>query len=301
MKLSVHTVSYGGGWGGPRLSLEEIIPRVAKLGYDGIEIMGKRPHLSPLDMDRKKIEKIKELLALNNLEVSCIAGYNDFSYSDTYIRFKEKELIYLQQLLRLANEFGAKMVRILSGHLYPTTSYAQQWRWCREYLKEAASLSEKYGIELGLQNHPAIAGSHEEVLQMIREVGSDNVKVILDQAYVNWCREDISKAVRETGKLIVHSHIFDYKMKSPLIEHTIGGGIRRTDRIEVVPVGEGEVDFDVFVGLLREIGYEGFLSYEICSAVYKDHELVTKIEDLEEFLKKGLEHMRKVLGRTSSP
>ena len=107
MKLSAHTVSYGGGWGGPRLSLEEIIPRVAKLGYDGIEIMGKRPHLSPLDMDRKKIEKIKELLALNSLEVSCIAGYNDFSYSDTYIRFKEKELIYLQQLIRIANELGA--------------------------------------------------------------------------------------------------------------------------------------------------------------------------------------------------
>lgn len=299
MKLSVHSVSYAGGWGGPYLPLEEIIPRVAKLGYDGIEFAGKRPHLSPLGMNEGKIEKIKELLKLNNLEISCLAGYNDFSYPDTDVRFKEKELIYLEQLIRLANKFGVKIVRIFSGYLHPNANYNQQWRWCREYIKEAAKIAEDYEVVLGLQNHPAIAGTYEDVLAMMNEVDSKSVGIVLDQAYVNWTRDSIADAVRQTGKRIVHSHVLDYKTKSPILEH-VQAGIRRTSRIESVPVGEGEVEFELFIRLLNEVGYRGFLSYEICGPIYKDHNLITNLEGVEEYLKKGLTYMRKVIEKVQS-
>ena len=49
MKTSLFSVSFAGLWGQAKLSLEESIDKTASLGFDGIEIMGKRPHLSILD------------------------------------------------------------------------------------------------------------------------------------------------------------------------------------------------------------------------------------------------------------
>ena len=42
MKPVLFSVSYAGFWGQARLSLEEFIPHARKLGYVGVELMGKR-------------------------------------------------------------------------------------------------------------------------------------------------------------------------------------------------------------------------------------------------------------------
>jgi len=55
------SVSYAGFWGQHTLSLEEFIPHAAKLGYTHVELMAKRPHLSVLDWNDKKISDLKKL------------------------------------------------------------------------------------------------------------------------------------------------------------------------------------------------------------------------------------------------
>src|SRR5262249_6394800 len=51
-KTVLHSVSYAGVWPGQtRLSLEAFLERAQSLGYDGVMLMAKRPHLSLLDMD----------------------------------------------------------------------------------------------------------------------------------------------------------------------------------------------------------------------------------------------------------
>src|SRR5688500_3863197 len=50
MKLGFYSITYLGVWyQGPALTLDELIERAARFGYDGIEIDGKRPHGNPLD------------------------------------------------------------------------------------------------------------------------------------------------------------------------------------------------------------------------------------------------------------
>ena len=57
MKTCLFTVSFAGFWGQHKLSLEEAIAKTAALGFQGIEIMGKRPHLSPLDYSLADLER----------------------------------------------------------------------------------------------------------------------------------------------------------------------------------------------------------------------------------------------------
>src|ERR1051326_2329184 len=51
VKIGLYSITYGGVWyRGDALTVEQVIGRAKKFGYQGVEIDGKRPHGNPLDM-----------------------------------------------------------------------------------------------------------------------------------------------------------------------------------------------------------------------------------------------------------
>jgi hypothetical protein len=59
MKFILHSVSYSPTWKGQTaLPVERVVEKASQLGYDGIELIAKRPHASPLDLnaEQRKIE-----------------------------------------------------------------------------------------------------------------------------------------------------------------------------------------------------------------------------------------------------
>lgn len=63
MKISLHSVSYSGIWGARCcLPLDKIITKTTESGYDGIEIVAKRPHDSPLDLDTESRKRLKDFI-----------------------------------------------------------------------------------------------------------------------------------------------------------------------------------------------------------------------------------------------
>ena len=68
MKISLHSVSHSGTWGALCcLPLDKIITKTAEFGYDGIEIVAKRPHGSPLDLDTESRKRLKDFIKSNML------------------------------------------------------------------------------------------------------------------------------------------------------------------------------------------------------------------------------------------
>ncbi|NQU80846.1 MAG: hypothetical protein HQ543_04955, partial [Bacteroidetes bacterium] len=62
IKVGLYSITFLGVWyRGEALSLEEVIKRAKKYGYEGMEIDGKRPHGNPLDWPGKRC---KELLSV---------------------------------------------------------------------------------------------------------------------------------------------------------------------------------------------------------------------------------------------
>ena len=45
------SVSYSGSWGQARLTVDQFVDKAAALGFQGVMLGGKRPHVSPLDYD----------------------------------------------------------------------------------------------------------------------------------------------------------------------------------------------------------------------------------------------------------
>lgn len=270
IKTALHSVSYSGTWGAQCfLPLDRIITKAAEFGYDGIEIAAKRPHASPLDLDIESRKKLKDSIKSKGLEIACIAAYNDFADPSPFIR--EMNLLQLRETIHLAYDLEAKLVRVFAsgmGNMHTGADFDEQWAWVCENLTKAAKYAEDQDILLGLQNHSPIMHSYKNVLQMIKEVGSDSLKAVIDAPLLFFAGESVTEAVKEAGNLIVHSHTGPSDMvwgPGPL-DHTVGG-LRRVYTLRKFPLGKGNTNYRAFVNSLKEIGYDGFLSYEICGSV----------------------------------
>ena len=280
MKVSLYTISLSGGYyRGPAVPLMDIISKAKAWGYDGIELEGKRPHGSPLDLDAKARDKIKKAAADNGLDISCVAAYNDFS--SPIDEHRENELLMVRELIRLAKDVGAPIVRVFalwSGvtrrdgvitydvaranveRRFPGTLPIEQWRYVRECLKEASRMAEGEGVTLALQNHEPIIHSYKEMMEFVREVNSPALKACLDSPLEKEHTEaHYREALKQTGSFMVHSHF--------------GGRFERTKDGKIVRVGEYKADDRLFLKLAKEIaGFKGHNGYELCSPVLTRHD-----------------------------
>ena len=58
VKLGLYSITYGGVWyRGDALTVEQVIGRAKKFGYQGVEIDGKRPHGNPLEMSKARCQR----------------------------------------------------------------------------------------------------------------------------------------------------------------------------------------------------------------------------------------------------
>ncbi len=78
MRPTLFAVSYAGLWGQASLTLEDFVAHARRRGFDAIEIMGKRPHLSPLDWDQARLQALAALCADQGVEVVCVASYTNW-------------------------------------------------------------------------------------------------------------------------------------------------------------------------------------------------------------------------------
>ena len=142
MTPTLFSVSYAGLWGQQALDIESFIRKAATLGYRGVELMGKRPHLSVLDVDDAAIERIKACAQKNNIEIATLAGYTDFTAGKTAseVPFVEMQVLYIQRLAQLAQKLGAKIIRVFTGYSTAEEADHDDWQKCVKAQQAAGCL-----------------------------------------------------------------------------------------------------------------------------------------------------------------
>jgi len=308
MKISLYTITLSGGYyDGPAVPLLEIFPMAKKWGYDSIEIEAKRPHGSPLDLDKTAKERIKRVAQDTGLEISCIAAYND--YSSPIEEHRENELLMTREQIRLAADLGVSIVRVFAAwsgvtrhdgcitydvarynidHRYPGTTAIERWCYVRECLIEAAEMAKNEGVTLALQNHEPIIKNYQDMLDFIAEVNSPALKACLDRPLMKRHSEDYYRAAIEaTGDLMVHTHY--------------GGRFERQNdgsvsRIQINPKPPSyQADDATFFRIAKEVvNYSGHIGYELCSPVLIGHRHANQAYALEQS-ELACAYMRQVL------
>jgi sugar phosphate isomerase/epimerase len=269
MKLALHSVSYSGTWGDQTiLTQSDFMNKASELGYTGVELAAKRPHASPLDMTADERKKLRDQASELGLTICALASYHDWAggWEHGDMAYVEKELCYFTAVAELARDLGAPVVRTYTGYAHDGTAYRQQWDQVVKGLREAGDRAADCGITLGVQNHSCIAAHPSSLLDLLADIGRPGVGVVLDAPFIYALGEPLRETVLTYGDHIVHSHLTDFvrRVKYRYLSQTVSFEEDGEEMVGVPP-GDGPTDFREFTSALKEIGYAGWLSYEMCS------------------------------------
>ena len=310
MKIGLYSITFLGVWyRGEALTLPELIKTARKYGYDGVEIDGKRPHGNPLDWPRKRCRELRHIADGEGIEIHAVAANNDFSNPVPEVR--EAQICSVTELTRMTSDFGAKNLRVflawwgitkhpqlatyrIAEGLWPVVhkefSEEEIWGWCRDSLIECARYAGDAGITLALQNHPPVIRNHNDVLRMVKEVNSRHLKICLDAPLMpDKSAAAILQAAKAVGPLQALSHFGGEFERNP------DGSIRGYERHDGIVLGGTNQYYRDFVQAMREIGYNGYLSYELCHDLPKENGQTVGIEFAHTQAKLAAEFMRGML------
>ena len=296
VKTCLHSVSYAGVWRGQAtLSVDDFLLKAKQLGYEGVELMAKRPHVSPLDYDEAARQRLRARIDQLGLKLVALAAYTDFTtgMDKPGIPQVEIQAAYLGEVARLARDLGTNMVRVFTGYERAGVPYDQQYATVVAGLRLAGQQAARYGVTLAVQNHHDIAVSPEAMYWLLDEVNQPNVKLAWDAwspTVLGLTPEQIRQSVLKLKPFIVHTTAAQYiavpryRYLPDLVQY-----VKTEPESLEVPMGPGIVDYDSFFATLKEIGYQGYIAYEICAVTQGGG----SIENLDRTARQFLEYMKK--------
>jgi sugar phosphate isomerase/epimerase len=184
-------------------------------------------------------------------------------------------------------------VRIFTGYERPDMPFDKQYAMVVEGLKLAGQEAVKYGVTLAVQNHHDIGAGHDMMFWLLKEVNLPNVKAAFDAwspALQGLTSEELRAAVLKMRPFIVHTTAADYvRLPRYSYESNLTNFLQRDALLRAVPIGEGIIDYETFFNALKEIGYQGYIGYEMCAVLEGGGD----VENLDRTAKKFLEYVKK--------
>jgi len=229
--------------------IDVTIRRLARFGYDAIEISGE-----PAQYDWHAVRRLLDEHGIRCWgAVTLMTEGRDLVADDPAVR--RATVAYLKETIRMIAALGGEIFCVVPstvGKIVPSASPEEEWEWCVAGLREAADLAGEHGIRIGIEPlnrfETYFINRHDQALALARDVARPNVGVTLDAFHINIEEADPLQAIRNTGRLLVDFHVADTNRRPP---------------------GEGHWDWPALLRTLKEIGYEGALTSEFVLPV--DH------------------------------
>lgn len=250
MKLSFNTWAYSSFpvWV-PSYPLDETIKRIARIGYDGIEIGAASPHAYPDYLDKNRRAEIKSVLAENSIELSSMlpapGGGPGNNVSSPLVEERRQTVEQYKKVVELCSDLGGATVLYVAGWQVFGTEREQAFEWSREALVDVAATASDYGVTLAVEptsEDSNLIETADHALELMRAADSQNVKVMFDTNHALYRNEVPSDYVYRMGEHLHHVHLAEAGRLAP---------------------GQGGCDFVGVIEALKEIGYDRYLAMEV--------------------------------------
>lgn len=221
--------------------LTDIARRLATAGADGMELMG--------NLEAHPPGKVNACLRESGLKVLSLTPENvDLAHPDPQVRGQALEYYY--RLLDLAAEVGNPVVCCHGavGRIRAIGPYEDERRWFLLGVQRIAERAAQAGVRIAMEvlnrYEAHLLNTAGEALAFVREVGADNVGLLLDCYHMNIEEEDLRSAIGTAGDRLFLFHAADSSRQA---------------------VGRGHTDWPGVLRALRDAGYTGDLVLE-CTA-----------------------------------
>lgn len=249
-----------------RLGLVEGIGKAREVGADGIQVYATHGAMMPENLSAARRKEILDIVKSNGLVISALCG--DLGGHGFTVRADNTwKIERSKRIMDLAKDLETNVVTTHIGVIPGDVNHARR-KIMQEACEELGEYGDKVGAYFAIETGPETAAVLKEFLDSLSSKG---VRVNLDPAnLVMVTGDDPVAAVYTLRDYIVHTHAKDGVMTQKTDPERIynsfaeGGtaDIRWEDYFREVPLGEGAVDFDAYLGALKTVGFNGFLTVE---------------------------------------
>ncbi len=257
------------------------ISRAAAIGFDLLTVQQDVPFLFSKEDKRKLLDTAEQ----ENVKLNYSGGFGpEADICSESAEARKKGVAHLQSLVKLISDMqeGAEFAGAITGVFRDTLGdrdKSQCWEDSVNSMREAMKTAEDRGmvfsIEVLNRFEHFLVNTSKDAVRYVEEVGSPNLKILLDTYHMNIEEDSFHEAIVTAGDKLGHFHI--------------GENNRR-------PPGNGHIPWDEVVGALKEIDYQGDTVMEpvvltggivgSMLAIWRDP---SDGEDLDEAARKGLE------------
>lgn len=241
----------------PTVPLEEALPALAGIGYDGVEVCISARHVgaTPDEMDADRRSVLRDLLRTHNLGVPAL-----FLLGSLYTTSPEDHQANLERTrvcAQLARDLGVREPPVLATGF---GGKKDDWEAIRghmaELLHEYAEVAEQEDFILAGEAHTGAAvNCSERITWLLGKVNHPRIRLHFDIVHLFLAGEPIEDAVRTLVPYTAHTHITDAR------RHADGS-------FELVLVGQGELDSAAYVRAMHEAGWDDFITLEVSAMVW---------------------------------
>jgi len=272
-----------------KLTFEESLCKLRALGLDGFELYHpffyKNIFQGTLSLEPKVLKDVMALVKAHGLKVVSVNAGNNFVQPDNSLFRRQVEGV--KACVDVAVEIGCPVVRVFGGEFAEGKTEAQCIGAITEGLRQSAVYAEEGGVTLALENHGRITNNIDTLTGILKEVGSESLKVNLDTGNFYWFGYKLSEVeaiFKKLAPITAHTH-----MKNGTTDRREER--RKPGEIKLVPLPEGDIDLAKAVKLLKAKGYKGVISME------DEFEGWTSLplEKVMEILKKDVDYLRAAL------
>jgi sugar phosphate isomerase/epimerase len=256
MKLAFSTNAY------LKFSFHEAIKRLARIGYEGVEIMADVPHAWPACLLDEQKQAIRASLVENRLAISNMNAFMMNAISDPRQKYwhpswiepdrhyRQVRIDHTKRALTLAKELGASCITTEPGGPVETgASWSQALKLFVEMIKPAAEHAEKEGVLLLVEPEPGLLiETADQFLEFIQHIDSPAIGLNFDIGHFYCVGDDPAATVTKMARFTRHYHLED--IAATRVHH------------HLIP-GEGAIDFAATLGAIKASGYKGWITIEL--------------------------------------
>jgi inosose dehydratase len=252
MKLGYQTNTWGGVVGHPagvtsvkdlyylaNGSTEQAVREIAQAGYAGIELFD-----GNLMQYQNCPGEFEQLLTQYNQKLVGVYTGANFIYRDIL----EDEMYKIEKVAMFASTFGTEHLVVGGGAVRASGIQESDYTVLAESLDRVSSIAAKYNLRASY--HPHLGTIVEKPEQLDRLMKLTAIQLCPDTAHIEAGGGDPVATIRKYANRIPYIHFKDY-----------GAGA-------FLPLGQGGQHFNEMTEILRENGYDGWITVELDS--YED-------------------------------
>lgn len=249
------------------MSVFEWIDLASQLPVDGVEMYD----AFLLQSDDAYLQNVRDKLAEHDLQMPMMCYSPDFTIPDESARRREVEKE--KDVMRVTAALGGTYCRVLSGQRRPEVSRQQGVDWVVECIGSLFPLAEDLGLTLTLENHykdnywtfPEFAQQSDVFCEILDRIPSPRLGVNYDPSNAIIAGEDPIAVLRTVKERVVTMHASDRSIKPGYTLDDLRAQENSVGYASVLQhgeIGKGLNDFDKIFSILRDAGFNGWISIE---------------------------------------